>query len=195
MVEHLIEVIQKPRILHDRLYPKEEVKPKKPSKNLLRLLNLIKMRKWTSDAQNDFMALIIQMRQEVKFIEHLPKCWMCQMNLRLDVERYNGTHTFWFLSLENNEYLEERYPSCPKERNYHIGNYWEQYAYYKKYGNTNVPGENTLQFILDRAKWAYKIYGKQIRLARKMLKMVRNWRFNDNQQILEFNRLYERLGR
>ena len=76
-----------------------------------------------------------------------------------------------------------------------LGNYWEQLAYYNKYGTTDVPGENTLQFILDRAKWAYKIYGKQIRLARKLLKMLRNWRFYDEQQMLEFNIVYDKLGR
>jgi len=115
------------------------------------------------------------------------------MMLKLDVERYLGNHSFWYLCLENSEYLEARYPSCPKERNYHISSYWEQLRHYEQYGNTNVPGENTVEFILDRAKWAYKITGKQIRLLRRLLRLARNWNFNE-EQTMEFQRLYDRLG-
>jgi len=139
------------------------------------------------------METITYLRRQVKFIEHLPRCWICQMELKLDIERYLGNHSTWYLSLENNEYLEEQYPDCPKERNYHIGSYWEQLKHYEKYGNTDVPGENTVEFILDRAKWAYKIMGKQIHLARQLLRLVRTWDFSDR-IIMEFDSLYEELG-
>jgi hypothetical protein len=139
------------------------------------------------------MEAIIYLKDEVKFIEHLPRCWHCQMELKLDVERYLGNHSFWYLCLQNSEYLEKLYPDCPKESNYHIASYWEQVKHYDKYGNIDVPGENTIEFILDRAKWAKKVMGKQIHLARQMLRLVRAWDFSD-EIALKFNSLYEELG-
>lgn len=195
MVEHLLELTQRPRVLQERLHPPPEPKAPPPSKNLQRLMERIKMRTWVPTMQDHLMKSIIRNRQEVKFIEHLPGCWICKCEMQLDVERYNGTRTFWYLCLENNEYLERRYRNCPKERDYHIGNYWEQVQYYREHGTTDVPGENTVQFILDRAKWAYRIYGKQIRVLRRLLRMVRLWDFNANQDELpdEFWRINNRL--
>jgi hypothetical protein len=192
MVEHLIEVIQRPKILHDRLHPEKPAKATKPSKNLLNFLNRLLTRRWIDVVQDQLMEAIVYLRQEVKFIEHLPRCYLCKMTLELDVERYLGNHSTWYLSLENSEYLEKRYPSCPRERNYQIGNYWEQLQHFRKYGNTDT-GDNTVEFILARAKWAYKIMGKQIRLARRLLCLVRAWDFTEERTI-EFQRLYERLG-
>lgn len=192
MVEHLLEVIHKPRILHDRIHPQKEPRARAPSRNLENLLDRIKMRKWVSVVQDDLMQTVIYLRRDVKFIEHLPKCRFCLLELELDVERYLGTRSFWFLCLENNEYLEQRYRSCPRERNYKIGNYWEQAEHFRKYGNTDT-GDNTLQFILDRADWAYKIYAKQIHVARQLLRLVRAWNFSEAQR-QEYGRLCEQLG-
>jgi hypothetical protein len=195
MVEHLLELTQKPRILYGRLHPQQEAKAAPTSKNLERLMQRLELRRWVPHMQDRLMQEILRLRQEVKFIEHLPKCYMCKMELQLDVERYLGTRTFWWICLENNQYLEQRYRGCPKERDYHIGNYWEQYNYYQKYGTCDVPGENTLQFILDRSKWAYKIYGRQIRTVRRLLHLLRTWHFGSDQEELldEFYRIYNRL--
>lgn len=195
MAQHLIELIQRPTILHDRIHPPPEPKRQsaKAARNVSQLMKRVLTRQWLSEAQDQLMSLVKSLRQDVEFIEHLKTCRMCLMLIDLDVTRYNGNHSFWWCSIDNNPYLEERYPSCPKEENYHIGNYWEQYAHYQKYGNTDVPGENTQQFILDRAKWAYKIYGKQIRIARRLLRLVRAWNFTEEIQT-EYIRLYDRLG-
>jgi hypothetical protein len=89
--------------------------------------------------------------------------------------------------------LEEKYPDCPKEENYVIDNYWAQVERYRKTGTAESPEVNTISFILDRAKWAYKITGKQIRLSRQLLMLVRAWNFND-QNLEDYNRIYEELG-
>lgn len=195
MVEHLLEVIQRPRILRDRMHPEETAKITRDPEGLERLLRRVEIRRWLDTVQDELMETIIQLRAEAKFIAHLPHCYFCQMELQIDVERYLGNHSFWYLCLENSPYLERRYRSCPKERNYHIGNYWEQLQYYREHGNTDVPGENTLQFILDRAKWAYKIYGKQIRTLRLLLKTARHWNFEDDLQLCKFDEISERLAR
>lgn len=157
------------------------------------LLNRVAMRRWLDIVQDQLMESITYLRNEVKFIGHLPHCKMCQILLELDVERYLGTRSTWYLNLENSPSLERRYRGCPKERNYHIGSYWEQLQHFRKYGNTSVPGENTIEFILDRAKWAYKIMARQIRMARHLLRLVRTWNFSEA-QTQEFQRLYNRLG-
>ena len=184
----LLKQIQKPEEK-----PKKLSKPPGPSKQLFMLLNRVNTREWLHIVEGQLMEAIVYLRREVKFIEHLPHCWICQVELELDVERYMGNHSFWWCCLENNQYLERRYRSAPKERDYHIGNYWEQLQYYRGHGNTDVPGQNTLQFIFDRAKWAYKIAGKQIRLSRQLLRLVRAWSFSD-QNIEDYNRIYDKLG-
>lgn len=186
----LLKQIQKPE---EKPKPKKLSKPLEPSKQLFMLLNRVTTREWLPIVEGQLMEAIVYLRQEVKFIEHLPHCWICKALLQLDVERYLGNRSFWWLCLEDNEYLERQYRSCPKERNYHIGNYWEQVQYYRDHGTCDVPGENTVQFILDRAKWVYKIYGKQIRLARRLLRLVRTWDFSER-YFTEYSRIYEKLG-
>lgn len=163
------------------------------SNRLLAFLNRLETRKWLIIAEGQLIESIQLLRGEARFIAHLPHCRNCQLNLELDVERYNGVHSTWYLSLENNEYLEEMYPDCPKEESYIIDNYWAQVERYRKTGTTESPEVNTISFILDRAKWAYKIAGKQIRLSRQLLRLVRSWEFSD-QCTLEWNRIYEELG-
>jgi hypothetical protein len=184
------------KLLLKRISRKEEVPkgpPPKPSKNLLMLLNRLQMREWLHLIEGQLMEAITYLRSEVKFIEHLPHCWVCKLELQLDVERYNGNRSTWYLCLENNEYLEAEYPDCPKEENYTIDNYWAQVERYRKTGTVECAEVNTMSFILDRAKWAYKIMGKQIHLARQLLRLVRTWDFSDR-VVMEFDRLYEELG-
>ena len=178
---------------YNRVYVQPKLKPPPSPEPLIRL---IRVRKWTETAIDSLMISINEMRQDVKFIDHLPSCRMCLIEIEIDVERYMGRRSFWWVDLQGSEYLEARYRKCPKERNYHIGNYWEQVQYYREHGTCDVPGENTEQFILDRAKWAHKIYGKQIHVVRQLLKMLRSWNFNTDpqKQLDEFNRIYTRLG-
>jgi len=174
--------------------PEEKPKaPPKTSKKLLMLLNRLNSREWLLIVEGQLMEAITFLRGEVKFIEHLPHCRDCQLLLQLDVERYNGNHSTWYLCLENNEYLEETYPDCPREENYTIDNYWAQVERYRKTGTAESPEVNTISYILDRAKWAYKITGKQIRLSRQLLRLVRAWTFSD-QNLEDYNRIYEELG-
>jgi hypothetical protein len=184
-LELLLKRIQKPVEI-----PKP---PPKTSKKLLLLLTRLNTREWLLIVEGQLMQSVTFLRGEVKFIEHLPHCRYCQLNLELDVERYNGNHSTWYLSLENNEYLEEKYPDCPKEENYTIDNYWAQVERYRKTGTTESPEVNTLSYILDRAKWAYKIAGKQIKLCRELLRLVRAWDFSD-QNSEDYSRIYDELG-
>lgn len=168
------------RISRDEEVPKGP--PPKTSKKLLALLNRLNTRSWLPIVEGQLIEAIHFLRREVKFIEHLPHCRICKIELQLDVERYNGNHSTWYLGLENSEYIEEQYPDCPKEENYKIGSYW------------TGSSDETVRFILERAKWAYKIMGKQILTARQMLKLVRTWNFS-KEYTARFNRLYDKLAR
>lgn len=192
MVEHLIELIQKPRILHDLCRPPPKPKPVN-TRNVQRLVERITERKMIEKVQIHLMEVILAKRHEVAFVAHLKQCRFCMAELMIDVERYCGSRTVFFVSLEYSECMEEEDPDCPRVKDYHIGNYWEQLKHYEKYGNTDVPGENTEQFILDRAKWAYKILGKQIHIARQILRLIRTWEFTDEQH-QKFMELYDQLG-
>jgi hypothetical protein len=151
------------------------------------LLTRLEMLKRLSCFENEMLKTIWAMHNEVKFIEHLPGCHICKIELELDVERYLGKHSPWWLSLELSPYMEKEFRSAPKEKYYHIGSYWEEVKHYEKYGNTDT-GANTIEFILDRAKWAYKHIGKQIRIARRLLRIAKNWNFSP-EQTEEFEKL------
>jgi hypothetical protein len=183
-----------PLLLQRIQRPEESLKaPPKTSRKLLMLLNRLETREWLPIVEGQLMEAIVHLKHEVKFIEHLPRCRFCQLELQLDVERYNGVHSTWYLSLENSEYLEEEYLDCPKEEDYAIDDYWAQVERYRQTGTAESKDVDTLKFILDRAKWAYQIAGKQIKLARQLLRLVRNWSFSE-QNTVEFNRLYPSLS-
>ena len=180
-LELLLKKIQKPE--ESRHQP-----PPKTSTKLLTLINRLNTREWLPGIEEALMLQIRGLRSEVKWIEHLPRCRLCQLETELDVERYLGKHIAWFVDLESGEYWEKADRSCPKEKNYKIDNYWDQVQRYRKTGIVEWKESETLKFILDRAKWAYKITGKQIHLARQKLKLVRNWDFSE-----QCERKFERL--
>jgi len=171
--------------------PRYKKASSEPSPYLMALVERLETREWLLETEGQLINFIARLRREVKFIEHLPGCWMCRMELQLDVERYLGNRCFWYLCLENNEYLEEQYPDCPKAENYKIDNYWAQVERFRR-GITRSD-TNTMEFIMDRAKWAYKIMGQQIKISRQLLRMVRNWDFNEH-SLEKFNRTYDELG-
>jgi hypothetical protein len=52
------------------------------------LLNRLSTREWLLIVEGQLMEAIALLRREAKFIEHLPHCRYCQLNLELDVEWY-----------------------------------------------------------------------------------------------------------
>lgn len=170
--------------------PKYKKANPEPSPYLMALVDRMATRDWLQSTEEQLIDLITHLRGEVKFIEHLPHCWACRMELQLDVERYYGRRSMWYLCLENTEYLEEEYPDCPKVEDYRLDNYWAQVERVRQ-GITKSDA-NTMEFILDRARWAYNIMGEQIKLSRQLLRMVRNWDFSEETEA-EFNRINDSL--
>jgi hypothetical protein len=188
----ILQQISRPRILHDRVAPKQPTK-KVAHRNSALILDRVKVRAWLIEVQDALFLHIQQMHWETKMIEHLPKNKMGMIELTLDAERYMGSKCgIWWLDQQASEWIEKSWRSCPKMKDYHIGNYWEQAEWYKEHGNCNVPGQNTEQFILDRAKWAYEKIGKNIKICRKMMRLVKNWNFSEEQQ-REYRVLEDRL--
>lgn len=181
-LELLLKRIQKPE------ESKHQLPPPKTSTKLTMLIDRLNTREWLPQEEEALMLQIRGLRREVKWIEHLPRCRWCRIEVELDVERYLGKSIAWFVDLESGEYLEEWDPACPKEENYKIDNYWCQVKRYRETGATEWKESETLKFIMDRAKWAYTIEGKEIHLARQKLKLVRNWDFSEQCQ-----RRFERL--
>lgn len=187
----ILKQISRPKILHDRVNPEQPIKLVRKSPTLI--LDRIKVRAWLVEAQDALFLHIRRMHWETKMIEYLPKNKWGMVELTLDVERYCGSHCgVWWLSLEASEWIEQTWRSCPKVKDYHIGSWWEQQKWYQKHGNCDVPGQNTEQFILDRAKWAYKLIGKHIKICRRMRWLVKNWNFSEEQE-REFRILEDKL--
>ena len=172
-LELVLKRIQKPE------EPKHQPAPPETSTKLMMVLNRLSIRKWLPQVEEEIMLQIRRLRYDVKWIEHLPHCRRCRIEVEIDVERYLGSHIAWFVDLQSGEYWEKSDPSCPKEKNYKIDNYWAQVKRYRETGTTDWKESETMKFILDRAKWAYKIEGKQIHVARQKLKLVRNWDFSE----------------
>ena len=158
------------------------------------LLDRIQMLKQLNHVQDMMLRTIRRLHYEVKWIRALPshKMWLDLAELEIAVERYPGRAPWW-LDIENSYYIEKEFRSAPKLKNYHIGNYWETCEYYEKHGTTEVPGVNTKQFIFDRAQWVYKLLGKEIKRARRLLQIAKNWNFTP-EQTEEFEKLYNQIG-
>lgn len=78
------------------------------------LLTKLEMLKQLDGFENEMLKTLWAMHNEAKFIEHLPSCHICKIELEIDVERYLGQHSPWWLSLEGSPYLEEEFRSVPK---------------------------------------------------------------------------------
>ena len=191
MVEVLLERIQRPHALSDYVRPPRAQPPQDDSSARM-LIERINKRAWVEDTYGELHELLANLRGEINFIKHLPKCRFCQAELQIDVERYLGSRSPWWINLQDSEYLEEIYPEIPKEADYTIDNYWNQVAHYRKYGNTNT-GANTMEFIFARAKWVFKYFGKQVHIARQMLRLVKNWNFTETTE-REYVELYDKLN-
>ena len=115
---------------------------------------------------------------ELLFIRHLRSCKECRLIAQLDVERYAGSRSIWFLDLQNDvgqdwdEEMYAEYPElkdCPRVYNYKIGSYW------------TGSSPDTLRFIDDRMKWADKVIRKKMLLACQYYKRVKAWDLNGEQ--------------
>jgi len=84
--------LSKLELLLKRIQKPEETKhylpPPKPSRNLLMLIDRVNTRAWLPQEEEDLMLEIRHLRSEVKWIEHLPGCRFCRLEVELDVERY-----------------------------------------------------------------------------------------------------------
>lgn len=189
----ILQQINKPKFLQERVTPKKVENP--VQRNPLLILERVRIRAWLVETQDALFLQIQQLHWETKMIEYLPKNKYGMLELTLDVERYCGSRCgFWWLDLEATEWIEKTWRSCPKVKNYHIGSWWEQQKWYQEHGNCDVPGQNTRKFILDRAKWVYKIIGEHIKICRRMMRLVKNWDFSE-EQLYEFRMLEDKLFR
>lgn len=172
----LLQVIQREvplRIISPEVaVPKPRVNP---------LLNRLQMLKEMDRFQDRMYTSIRMLHLEARWIRRLPSLRMDLFDLEIAVERYPGRAPWW-VDQEFNEYVEIEFKTAPKVQNYTIGSYWE-----------TREGVNTEQFILDRAKWVYKYIGKQIKLARRLLRIAKSWNFSQ-EQTEGFEKLYNKLG-
>lgn len=152
-----------------------------PNTRVNPLLNRLQTLKEMDRFQDRMYTTIRMLHAEAQWIHRLPRLRFDLIDLEIAVERYPGRAPWW-VDLEFNEFVEKEFRSIPKVKNYVIGNYWE-----------TREGVNTKQFILDRAKWVYKYIGEQIKLARRLLQIAKNWNFSQEQTV-EFEKLYNKLG-
>jgi hypothetical protein len=157
------------------LKPKLTVKKqnRKPSPDLMALLGRMDNRAWREQTLVFIVAYIKESAGELLLIKHLRTCEECRAIAQLDVERYLGSRSVWFLDLQNDmgsqdwdeedcaDYLDLK--GCPRADDYKIGSYW------------SGSSPDTLRFIDDRANWAEKLIRKKMLAARSYYKRVKAW--------------------
>jgi len=122
-------------------------------------------RKWVKWSYENTLMLIREIAGEIRFIKHVENCERCLIELQLDVERYGGSRSIWYMDIRNEEFTRQdwRYKDMPYPGDYKIGSYW------------TGSSEDTIRFIKDRLKWAEKIARKEIVAAVKYLKLIMSW--------------------
>ena len=140
--------------LKPKLKLKAQKRSLKPSPQLMALLGRMDNRAWREQTLILTVEYIKESAQELLFIRHLRSCEECRLIAQLDVERYAGSRSIWFLDLQNDvgqdwdEEMYAEYPElkdCPRVYDYRIGSYW------------TGSSPDTLRFIDDRMKWADKV--------------------------------------
>jgi hypothetical protein len=188
---YILEVIKRKQQQQQEQREKLRAPPKKVSSTII--LERINERRWLYQEEMTLRTFIANQRAEYELIQRLPKLRRLMVEMMLDVERYMGSRMgFWWINLEFNESIEEQWPEAPKLKDFHVGNYWEQLAYYQKHGTAEVPGENTKEFILARGKWVGKQIGETIHIAREQLRVLKNWKFTeeDKDKYFEVNQKF-----
>jgi hypothetical protein len=182
-------MVERAQLLKRVLKPRAQVTEHETSSYAKALLDKLNIRRWLAHVETGLIMSLYELKGELRLIEHLPRCQVSRAELAIDVERYLGSRTVWWINLEDNECLEEL--GAPKLEQYPIDNYWDQVKRYKKTGSTEG-GPDTMKFVMARARWAYGMIGKEIGTIRKMLKLVRAWDYTDETE-QKFQKLEDKL--
>ena len=168
-------------VLLQRIRPpvEEPAAPKEPSRDLLRLVTRTQNRRWLENelevTETRFQEDLTEVKW-IKYVLHDPAAEMQLRMIQMDIERYMGRRSPWYLNVEDEgsltdedwEGLPEYFGDCPRVQNYKIG--W--YDWNSPTGGTS---EDTIRFIMDRLAWAYKNLRKELRIVANYLRALKKW--------------------
>ena len=155
-MQSLLERISKPTLLP------ATYEPPKTSNALRNLWSQIETRHWKKFMLQQLEFEIWALDAEITEYQHYIKDKTCLLEMQLSVERYLGTRGPFFLNLEDEDYLPDFYPDCPKAEDYKIGCY-----------RNSSP--DTIKFIKDRLAWAIKFTDKRFKAACKLVPVIETW--------------------
>ena len=157
-----------------------------PSQALTFLRERLDTRRWKEQKERELMDTVTRLWVELVSLRHYRHCDYCLTLLCLDVERYLGNHSPWYLNLINEdacmqcpicgaELQDSKCVECdfvddsiwataPHARNFEIGNYW------KRTEGRAIP------FILARLAWAEPIIKQEYVEAVTLLRSLRRER-------------------
>lgn len=159
-------------VLLQRILPPELQKPteQKPSRDMMVLFERVERRRWKKVTEADMLLQLEMLHNEFAFIKHARHCERCLIELQLDIERYCGSHSPWYLNLINEDcdpdiYEDEEsiYYTCPRPQDYKIGSYW------------TGASDDTIRFIKDRLTWAEGIMKGEIEAAVDFVAALLDW--------------------
>lgn len=136
--------------------------PPKTSDALRSLWSQVETREWQKFMLQQLEFEIMELDAEITEYHYYKKNNSSLIELQLSVECYLGTRGPWCINLQDEDYLTEFYPDCPKAEDYEIG--W--YAHSSK---------DTIRFIKDRLAWAIKFTEKRFKAACKLVKVLETW--------------------
>lgn len=151
---------------------KQNRRPPKPSQQLMTLLTRMDNRTWREEMLKSTLEYIRASAGELFLIRHLRSCEECRVIAQLDIERYLGSRSVWFLNIENDvamgedAYADDEFKGCPYAGNYRIGSYW------------TGSSQDTFRFIDDRMNWAEGFIRKKMLLACRYYKRMKAWDLN-----------------
>lgn len=152
MSKELLQLLQ--RIEREPLIQPPTDEPPKLTVGLQTLFGQMATRQWKQSTETELRGFIEQTKREMYFVEHVPNCEQCLLEVQLGIERYNGTRLPWFLNIsteigfgpdvEFDDEFEPHLKGMPRVWDYKIGSYW------------SGSSDDTIRFIKDRLAWAEK---------------------------------------
>jgi hypothetical protein len=133
---------------------------------LMEALDYIERREWREQALQYTIDRLVELALQLEFIEALRRDRDLQMEVSLDIIRYGGRDCPWFLYLQEDDFLPERYPDCPPAKNYRMGSYFTGENY-----------DEAIRFILDRANWAEILLQREVEVVVDFYHALEEWDF------------------
>ena len=131
---------------------------------LRKSLDFIANKEWRERELQFVVDRMVELALMLDYIGWLRSDSTFRAEVALDVVRYGGRGSPFFLYLQEGDFLPDEYDDCPPASDYRMGSYF-----------TGENLDETERFILDRAGWAEKLIQREIEVVVDYYHALEEW--------------------